>query len=296
MSTVVQEWQVRAWADNVHHLAQEMTQKLAGTTREETKVAERIGFDRLAPMEGETPSSRFAPTPNVDSEESRRWVFPRPWRFGKLTDDLDKVRTLHMPENEYAIGGSSALNREKDKRLYTAARGSATQGEESITTVALPSAQKIAHGSTGLTKSKIIQTRTRLLTAAGGDLGPYGPVTFYYHPDDLLFLLSDQTLTNTEFVAFQNLMSGMAQPGLLGFNWVCGTQHVTDSGNIRYDIAYCRMAMGMGRNRAMRKERFDERSDKSYALQVFMEDHFDYVRVDDELVVEIACDTTATPS
>jgi Phage capsid protein len=295
MSTVVQEWQVRAWADNVHHLAQEMTMKLGGTTLMETKVAERIGFDRLAPMEGETPTTRFAPTPNVDSEESRRWVFPRPWRFGKLTDDLDKVRTLHMPENEYAKAGAAAFNRERDRRIYNAARGNATQGEETISTVALPSAQKIAHGSTGLTKSKIIQTRTKLLTAAGGDLTMHGPITFYYHPDDLLFLLSDNTLTNTEHVAVQNLMSGMAQPGLMGFNWVCGTQHVTAS-NIRYDIAYARVALGEGRNRAMKKERFDERTDVSYALQVFMEDHFDCVRIDDSLVIEIAIDTTATPA
>jgi hypothetical protein len=295
MSTVVQEWQIRAYGDNVHHLAQEMTQKLAGTTLEETKVAERIGFDRLAPMEGETPSSRFAPTPNVDSEESRRWVFPRPWRFGKLTDDLDKVRTIHMPENEYTKAGAAAYNREMDRRIYNAVRGSATQGEETITTVALPSSSKIAHGSTGLTKTKIIQTRTKLLTAAGGDLTLHGPLTFYYHPDDLLFLLSDTTLTNTEHVAFQNLMSGMAQPGLMGFNWVCGTQHVTES-TTRYDIAYARAAVGVGKNRAARKERFDERSDLSYSLQVFLEDHWDAVRIDDALCVEVAITTTASPS
>ena len=57
-------------------------------------------------------------------------------------------------------------NRRVDKIIYDAMRG--TQTLRDATTEALPSGQKIAHGSVGFTKAKLIETK-KLFRAAECD-------------------------------------------------------------------------------------------------------------------------------
>jgi len=220
MALELPEWQVRAYAANVHKLAQEFSNKVMGTTRSEEKASERIGFDRLAAMEGEQPVSRLAPTPNHMADHSRRWVFPKPWVFAHQTDDIEKLKQIHDPTSEYATMGAGAYNREMTRRMYNAARGSASEGEGTPTTVALPAAQKIAHATSRLTVDKVIETPAKLDAATGGERETYGPYYFMYTADDLRTLLKSSLFTSMDFVTHQSLMDGRPPPGWLGFNWI----------------------------------------------------------------------------
>jgi hypothetical protein len=295
MALELPEWQVRAYAENVHHLAQEMQEKVAGRTREEARAAERIGFDRLGAMEGEEPTSRLAPTPNHQADHSRRWVFPKPWVFAHQTDDIEKLRQIHNPTHEYSIAGAAALNRVRTRRLIAALRGSAPEGEGTPTTVALPAAQKIAHATTRLTQPKVLQARAMLDAATGGERDMMGPYYILYTADDLRTLLKDPLVVSADYVTQKALMDGKPPAGYLGFEWIQTSQLPVVAGTPtqRFTVAWAKMGAGYGRNTAGKYEDIGSRRDLSMAEQIFLRDMFDYVRIDDLLVVEIAVDTTA---
>lgn len=293
-------WQVRAYFENVHHKAQESRAKADGTTLVKTRRAKMIGFPVMDIAEGETPTSRFASTPNNTPGRTMRWAFPTPWRINLMEDDLDELEHFWEAGSEYVVSAAAAYNRTKMSRLITAARGNATETSEdsiggSSSTMALPDAQKIAHGSTGFTSGKIIHARSILEAGVGGDVEVMGPFFVTYHPDDIRFLLNESQFTSTDFVARQALMEGKPVQGFMGFTWI-PTGQVPSVSNVRYNIAWARAGMGCGQNQAGVKMRAGERADLSYAMQIFRQDKFDYVRIDDKMVVEIAIDETATPS
>lgn len=310
MAEPIQEWKIDSWARNVHHIAQQMTAKLMGTTLEESAApGKRIGFDRLAPMRGERGRpSRFAPTPNIASDETRRWANPVPWRFGKMVDNWDKLEMLHTPESEYAIAGGADLNRFRDELIlgvyasYTAftdliggVLGVAAQGEETLTSVAYDTTnQLIAVGSTGLTKIKILQALT-ILGNNDYDAAIHGPLTFVYSPKSMEYLHSDTTLTSMEHVGVAALRANRPAPGLLGIdNWIPSTR-LPKVTNTRRCALYAKNGVGLGRW-LDEKRRMTERDDLSYTPQVYMESSFGAVRIDDKLVVAIDIDESAAVS
>lgn len=293
-------WQVRAYFDNVHHKAQESRAKVDGTTMMKNQNARMIGFPILDVAEGETPTSRFAPTPNNTPSRSMRWAFPTSWRINLMEDSIDDLEHFWDAESQYVMSAAAALNRTKMSRLIAAIRGSATETTEdqfgsASTSVVLPTAQKIAEGATGFTRKKVIEARSILDVGTGGDVETAGPYYLAYHPDDINFLLTEAAFTSLDYVSRQALMSGQPVQGLLGFTWIPTVQMPTIS-NIRYTVAWAKMGVGCGQNMAGTKMRAGERADLSYAMQVFREDKFNYVRVDDKLAVEIAIDTTAVPA
>lgn len=295
----VEAWQVRAYFNNVHHKAQESRAKVDGTTLEKTQNARMIGFPILDVAQGETPTSRLAPTPDNTPNRTMRFAFPKPWRINLLEDEIDDLEHFWEANSEYVRSAAASHNREASKRLFTAALGNALEvTEDTIGTagssIALPAAQTIVHGSAGLTKQKIVHARTILDDAVGGDVEVFGPYYFAYAPADIRFLLNDAELNSLDSVSRQQLMDGKPVQGLMGFNWI-PTSQLAIASNIRSSVAWTRSSMGRGNNRAGMKMRAGERSDLSYAFQVFRSDKFDFVRIDDKGVVEVQVDTTQTP-
>lgn len=305
--TTIEEWKVDAYAGNVTHLAQQMTHKTMGTTMvEDGTPGKRLGFDRIAAAEGvEGPRSRFAATPNIETEETRRWANPVQWVFAKMIDDWDKIEQIHMPENEYAKVAAASKNRFRDKLtigydalgtgnfadLRGGALGLADQGEEVLSQVALPATQIIPDGGTGLTKAKIVRAHALFLQNEY-DAFLHGPRVFVYDPFQLNFLLDDTELTDIERVSIRSLMSGEPAPGLLGFeSWIPYTR-LPQEGDILRNVAYARAALGVG-VWLDEKRRMGERADRSYHNQIFMSQSLGSVRIDDKLVVAVDVDTTA---
>ena len=295
-------WQVRAYFDNVHQKAQESRAKADGTTLVKSQKAKMIGFPVMDVAEGETPTSRFAPTPNNTPGRTMRWAFPTAWRINLMEDDLDDLEHFWNAESEYVISAAASYNRTKMGRLLAAARGNAQETTEDVvdgssvaTSVALPAAQKVAAGATGFTSGKIIHARALLEDAVGGDVEVMGPFYMAYHPLDIRFLLNEAEMTSADYVARQTLMSGQPMQGYMGFNWI-PTSQVPNDGTDRFAMAWARMGMGCGQNQAGMKMRAGERSDLSYAMQVFRQDKYGYVRIDDKMVVEISNTIAATPS
>jgi hypothetical protein len=89
-------------------------------------------------------------------------------------------------------------------------------------------------------------------------------------------------------------MMGTVVQGLMGFNWIPTSTLETIAG-IRQNLCWAKTAMGLGRNKGA-KIRAGERSDLSYASQLFREEKYNYVRRDDKGVVRIDVDTAQIPA
>ena len=292
-------WQVRTYFDNVHHKAQESRAKVLGTTLQKTGNARMIGFPVLDVATGQTRTSRFAPTPNNTPGRTMRFAFPRAYTINLMEDNLDELEHFWNADSEYVRAEAAAMNREQTKRLHDAALGSALEVDQDThgtagTSVSLPATQVVAHGSATLTAEKVIEARTKLDVAVGGDVETFGPYYFLYDPDDFRQLANESQFISLDNVSQQMLMSGQVVNGLLGFNWI-PTGTLTVASNIRSCVAYARSGMGLGQNGSP-KMRAGERADINYTMQVYREDKYDYVRIDDKAVVEVLVDTTAALS
>ena len=73
----------------------------------------------------------------------------------------------------------------------------------------------------------------------------------------------------------------------LGFKFITSNR-LTDNGTSRLCYAYARegMVLGMGKEPTAR---IDERADKSYSTQIYYCSSFGSTRLEEEMVVEIAC-------
>ena len=150
---------IEQYKSNVFHLAQQKGSRLRDAVRTETVVGKSHFFERIGSTAALKRTSRHSDTPRVDTPHSRRKVSMDDYDWADLIDQEDKVRMLISPQSEYAQAGAWAMGRAMDDAIIDAASGNAFGGVAGGTTVALPSGQKIAHGSAGLSVSKLIEAK-----------------------------------------------------------------------------------------------------------------------------------------
>jgi len=278
MSTQITTAMVEQYKANVLMLSQQKGSKLRATVRTEQVTGKSAYFERIGSVDMVDATSRHDDTPQIDTPHSRRKVSLTTSRFADLIDNADKVRTLIDPTSPYAMNAAWAAGRKMDAVIVAAARGNAYSGVDGSTIVALPSAQKIAAASTGLTVAKLRSAREILLDAdVDLDMG----VTCVINPAGLTDLLSATEITSSDYNTVKALVAGQVD-SFMGFKFVV-TNQMTDS----YALVYAKnaMALAVGSEPVVR---ISERPDKNYATQVFVEMDIGATRVEDAGVVEIA--------
>ena len=144
MSTQITVAFVQQFKNQVIELSQQKGSRLRDTVISETVVGKTAYFERIGKVAMVQATSRHDDTPQIDTPHSRRKVDLATYRWADLIDNADKVRMLIDPQSPYATVGMYAAGRTMDSVLLTAMNGTAYSGETGATTVALPSAQKIA--------------------------------------------------------------------------------------------------------------------------------------------------------
>lgn len=278
MSTQITTAMVEQYKANVLMLSQQKGSKLRATVRAEQVTGKSAYFERIGSVDMVDATSRHDDTPQIDTPHSRRKVSLTTSRFADLIDNADKVRTLIDPTSPYAMNAAWAAGRKMDAVIVAAARGNAYSGVDGSTTVALPSAQKIAAASAGLTVAKLRSAREILLDAdVDLDMG----VTCVINPAGLTDLLSATEITSSDYNTVKALVAGQVD-SFMGFKFVV-TNQMTDS----YALVYAKnaMALAVGSEPVVR---ISERPDKNYSTQVFVEMDIGATRVEDAGVVEIS--------
>ena len=176
------------------------------------------------------------------------------------------------------------MGRAMDDEIIAAALGTAQTGKDGSTSTALPSGQKIAHGSAGLTVAKLLSAKETLDAAS---VDPSIPRTIVVSPKQVSDLLNTTEVKSSDFNTVKALAQGEIN-SFMGFNFITSNRLTQDSDSNRQVICFAQDGVKM----AVGKEpmaKIDERADKSYATQVYYCQTLGATRMEEVKVVEIAC-------
>lgn len=284
MSTQITTAFVNQFSSNITMLSQQMGSLLREAVDVETVTGEKAFFDQVGSAVAQVRTSRHGDTPLMETPHARRMVTMSTYEYADLIDDPDKVRLLVDPTSTYARAAAMAMGRSMDDVIISAALGSASTGKAGSTSTALPSGQKIAHGSGGLTQAKLVSAKKIL------DQNSVDPSIQRYiivSPEQIEDLLNITSVTSADFNTVRALVQGEVDT-FVGFKFIVSNRLNTDSDGNRQVIAFA----GDGIKLAIGKDvtgRIDERADKSYSTQIYYCMDIGATRMEEEKVVEIAC-------
>lgn len=286
MSQQVTEAFVQQFDTTFRHLAQQMESRLRGFVRVETGiVGESKSINRLGKRKMRRRTSRHGDTPLNDQPHSTRYIDLVDYEDGDMVDDQDKLRMLVDPTSDYLKSMVAAANREQDIVIIDALGGDSRSKSGGM--IALPASQKIAAGGVGLTKAKIIQAK-KMFRQNEADEENGEELVMIYSSDALTDILSDTTLTSADFLAGKMLQEGSLKGKWMGFNWIPSEQ-LPLSGTVRYLYAFAKsgVALGIGQDQV---HKVGPDPTKGFNNRVYIKETIGAVRVEEEKVVEIACD------
>ena len=283
MSTQITTAFVNQFSANVQMLSQQMGSLLRNAVDVESVNGEKAFFDQVGSAAAVKKTSRHADTPLIDTPHSRRMVTMSDFQYADLIDDQDRVRLLIDPTSTYGRAAAAAMGRAMDDEIISAALGTALTGKDGSTSTALPSGQKIAVASAGLTIAKLVSAK-EILDAASVD--PSIPRHIVVSPKQISDLLNNTTVTSSDFNTVKALAQG--EINTVGFNFIVSNRLNTDTNGDRQVIAFASDGIKV----AMGKEptaKIEERADKSYATQIYYCQTMGATRMEEAKVVEIAC-------
>ncbi len=278
---------VQQYTTNVGLLLQQRGSKLrdyvtvGSYTGKAAKAVEQIGAVTAQPR-----VSRHADTPLISTPHDARWVFPTDYEWADLVDDQDKLRMLIDPTSPYAINGAYALGRAMDGLIISAALGTAKTGENGTTNTAFATAtQQVAVGTSGLTVAKLRSAREILLSNdVDVEVDPLFIAVTAKQLDDLL---GTTEVTSSDYNTVKALVQGQIDT-FLGFKFIHTELLGVNGSNNRRVIAWAKSGLHLGMWNDV-NTRIDQRSDKSYATQVYVKGTFGATRTEEKKVVEILC-------
>jgi hypothetical protein len=280
---------VQQYSSNVQMLSQQMGSLLRGVVDVESVVGKNAFFDQVGKTTAQLRTSRHADTPQLDTPHSRRRVSLADYEWADLIDNADKVRLLIDPTSSYAKAAAAAMGRAMDDVVIAALGGTSYTGETGSTSVALPSAQKpySASQSDGLTITKLLEAK-KILDLA--DVDPSLPRFFLCGPRQISNLLGTTQITSSDFNTVKALAQGQID-SFLGFKFIVSNRLAFDATNTDDRLCYAftsdAIKLAVGQDVLAR---IDERADKSYSTQVYYAMSIGATRMEEEKVVQIACD------
>jgi Phage capsid protein len=302
-----EQWFIHGVSENVTFLAQQKKSKVMGAMRSKEGVVgktwpfNRIGATSMAQV------ARDAQTTYVNPPQSKRRVVLIDFAVAVLIDEFDEVKTLTNPQSEHAQNIAYARNRTiDDLALGVAGLGTAgaagtavggflglatnvDEGAESTSTTALPTAQQIVNGGTGLTMAKL---RTAVKILKGADV-EFDEEDMYiaYSAAAMSQLLSDNTVTSSDYSTIQALMSGgfPSDAMWMGLKWRMSNRLPSAAANIRSLPVWAKQAVGYA---AAGVKEVQTGNDPGHWNNTFVMSKLSagVVRIDDKGVVQIDID------
>ena len=275
---------VEQYKSNVFHLAQQKGSRLRDACRTETVTGKAHFFERIGATAAQKRTSRHSDTPRMDTPHSRRKVSLDDYDWADLIAQEDKVRMLISPSSEYAMAGAWAMGRAMDDALISAATGTAFGGVAGGTSVSLPSGNKVAHASGGLTLAKLLSAK-EIIDAS--DVDPEEPRFVICAAGQIADLLNVTQVTSADYNTVKALAQGEIDT-YLGCKFIRSQRLGTDSDGNRQVLMFTKSALGLAVGADI-QTKISERADKNYATQVFLSMSIGATRIEEEKMVEIAC-------
>ena len=288
MSTQVGVAHVEQFKNNVIMLSQQRDSRLRGAVRVDPDFLKgKSGFyERIGATAVVKRTSRHSDTPLVSTPHSRRRVTMDDYEWADLIDRQDVIRMMIDPESRYAKNASQAMGRQMDDVIITAMGGSsyAIDEDDSASAVTFPAGQKVAHGSAGLTVAKILSAKEILWANEVDDSEQMFIVCSGKQISDLL---NTTEVKSSDFNTVKALAQGEISD-FAGFTFIRSERLATDATPSRLAYAFVPSSIGLAIGDDV-TSRVSERDDKSYATQVYLSMSIGATRVEEEKIVQIAC-------
>ena len=286
MSVEITTAMVEQYQSNVQLLSQQRGSVLRNAVRIESVKGEDAYFEQIGATAAQKKTSRHMDTPQVDTPHSRRKVSVDDYVWADFIDNEDKLRTLIDPTSPYAVNAVNAFGRAIDDAIIAAASGTAYTGKAGGTAVALPSAQKVAVGTTGLTIAKLIEAKGILWK---GEIDDSIPLHIAVSAQQLEDLLAIEQITSSDYAAVKALVRGDVD-SFMGFTFHRTERlTLTAATDVRTCFAWAQdgLCLGIG---ADIHTKISERADKNNLIQVWCGMTIGATRMEEAKVVEIMCD------
>ena len=284
MSSQITTAFVEQYSANIQMLSQQMGSLLRDAVRNESVVGKDAYFDQIGKVTAILKTSRHSDTPQIDTPHSRRRVSLADYEFADLIDQQDKVRLLIDPTSSYAKAAAYAMGRAMDDVIIAAALGSANTGVSGGTPISLPAGNIVAAalGGTGMNIEKLASAKNIL---DSGDVDPSIKRHIIVSPTEIQDLLNNTTVTSSDFNTVKALVQGEID-SFMGFKFHVSNRLVDNGASNTQCIAFAEdgILLGVGKDVTAR---IDERSDKSYATQVYYCQTIGATRMEEAKVVSV---------
>lgn len=285
MSSQITTAFVEQYSANIQMLSQQMGSLLRDAVRIESIVGKDAYFDQIGKVTAQLKVSRHSDTPQIDTPHSRRRCSLADYEFADLIDQQDKVRLLIDPTSSYAKAAAYAMGRAMDDVIIAAALGTANTGVSGGTAVALPAANITAVGTGGANTMNIAKLALAKQKLDAGDVDPSIKRHIVVSPTEIQDLLNNTTVTSSDFNTVKALVQGEID-SFMGFKFHVSNRLTTNGAGNTQCIAFAEdgILLGIGKDVTAR---IDERSDKSYATQVYYCQTIGATRMEEAKVVSV---------
>lgn len=311
MAETITEWNKRQFNDNVKQVYGTMetvaSKYIVGDMVHTAARGVLDDFDVVGQTVARTKTDRHEDTIPGEVEKSRRWCRPYKAYQALWLDNMDKVRVAISNVNSiHTKAIVQALKHEEDSRFFTAAIGTAINGENATGTAAFPPANIIPLGTTPddvLTLTKIKSVSAKM--DEGGVPDEDGKRHWCFAPGNKNAIMGITQAASSDFYAGQIYASG----NINGKNWMGFSWHmIADqrsqgsgsgdsstslvfrmlplSGTQRTNIVFANDAIGKTSLEELLTE-MDKLPLKTYSVQVYGEIDLNFVRVLDAGVMSV---------
>lgn len=299
MAITIPSAYIETFESNVRQLAQQKRSRLRSCVTEVNNQSEKHNWDRLAASAArlKTGPRTVSPAGGNGSgavgatdglEWTRRNTVIQTYDTGEVVEPEDVVQMLIDPKNASTENLVMNMNRAVDDILITAATADAADGSGG--TVALPAGQIIGDYTGEISLDLVLQVDE---VFQANDVDPDEERYFIIGPKQRRKLLQLIEVTSSDFQGQSQALASGYLPGFLGFNWILSNRLNAPLADQLDCLAFTRKALGLHVAGDI-TTKVGERTDMSFAWQIYLMLQMAAVRVEDEHMVQAKLADTVT--
>lgn len=277
---------------NWQHLAQQKESRLREYAIQRNFSGKRKGFNQLGSTTWRQVTTRNGNTEPGDTDKYKRWLGKKLYDWVSWEDEFDQelLAEIAAPQSAEVEAAAFSWNRKVDDVFAAAAIGTAYEGEDGTTAIALPSSQQIAvnyvesgsPANSGLTIGKLRKANSLFGHAEVDDNEPRVMAVTQRQLDDLL---KTTEVTSADYNTVRALVDGKVDT-FMGFKFK-RVNSLPLSGSTRSCAAWVKS--GLWYCMGERKTHMDILAHKNHTMQIRLVQYMDAVRGEENKCVEILC-------
>lgn len=248
--------------------------------------------NNLGLVEARAVTGRYQDKTAQDVAHETRIAYMSDFDIGPLVvDAFDLAKLTADPTYKYAELLVAAANRRKDQTIIDALGGAAlsrTSEGGAITGSTLPSGQIILASASGFTRPKLIQAAS-IFRANEADAMAGEELYIAYNSTMVRQILSESTLTSSDFMAVKMLQAGQVAENWMGFTWIPYERLPVGAGggSDRRTFAWTKSSLQFGTGIDVRTDVDQNKAKRGHPTEVYGWMSFGAVRQDNAKVVAI---------